>query len=136
MSLTIYGIPASRASRPLWAVTETEADALTVLMHRRVMPAERRKPEPAEPAAAAAAAERRLVVPFKVVEQHLRHQLDRGQDHLAAAQLTVADVCVASVLNGARPASGLMVAHPLTHAWLMRCVHQPGCRAVQALIRP
>lgn len=110
-----------------WAVTETEADALTVLMHRMIMPADRRKPE------LAAAAERRLAVPFKVIEQHLQRQHDQGQDYLAAARFTVADLCVASVLNWARPASSLMAAHPLTRAWLMRCVHRPAHRVVQAL---
>ncbi|MDO8906822.1 glutathione S-transferase family protein [Hydrogenophaga sp.] len=108
-------------------MTEAEADALTVLMHRMAMPAERRKPELAE------AAERRLAVPLKVIEQHLQRQHDRGQIHLAAERFTVADLCVASVLNWARPASGLWVAHPLTRAWLMRCVHRPAHQVVQAL---
>lgn len=110
-----------------WAVTGAEADALTVLMHRMAMPAERRKPELAE------AAERRLAVPLKVIEQHLQRQHDRGQMHLAAERFTVADLCVASVLNWARPASGLWGAHPLTLAWLMRCVHRPAHQVFQAL---
>lgn len=99
-----------------WAVTETEADALTVLMHRMVMPEERRKPE------MAAAAERRLAVPLRVIEQHLQKQKDAGQAHLAAARFTVADLCVASVLNWARPSQALMAAHPLTHDWILRCM--------------
>lgn len=110
-----------------WAVTEAEADALTVLMHRMAMPAERRKPE------LAAAAERRLAVPFKVIEQHLQRQHDQGQGYLAAARFTVADLCVASVLNWARPARGLMAAHPFTRAWLMRCVHRHAYRVTHSL---
>jgi glutathione S-transferase len=45
----------------------------------------------------------------------------------------VADLCVASVLNWARPARGLLVAHPLTRSWLMRCVHRPAYRVTHAL---
>lgn len=113
-----------------WAVTEAEADALTVLMHRMAMPAGRRKPE------LAAAAERRLAVPFKVIEQHLQRQHVQGQGYLAAPRFTVADLCAASVLNWTRPARGLLAAHPLTRAWLMRCVHRPACRTTQALSEP
>lgn len=99
-----------------WAVNETEADALTVLMHLLAMPAERRKPE------LAAAAERRLAVPLRVIERHLQRQQAIGQAFLAAARFTVADLCVASVLNWARPSRVLMDANPLTHAWILRCM--------------
>jgi glutathione S-transferase len=102
-----------------WAVTEAEAHALTVLMHRHAMPEERRKPELAE------AAERRLAVPFRVIEQHLARQQAAGMAHLAAERFTVADLCVASVLNWSRPAAALMQASPLTHAWLQRCMARP-----------
>jgi glutathione S-transferase len=112
-----------------WAVTECEADALTVLMHRMVMPAERRKPELAE------AAQRRLAVPLQVIEQHLERQRSVGQSHLAADRFTVADLCVASVLNWARPAHELMSAHPLTHDWISRCMARPAQLAVKALGR-
>jgi glutathione S-transferase len=112
-----------------WVVNEAEADALTVLMHRMVMPAERRKPELAE------AAERRLAVPFRVIEQHLQSQQATGAAHLAAERFTVADLCVASVLNWARPAHSLMAAHPLTHQWIVRCMERPAQLAVKALGR-
>ena len=102
-----------------WSMTETEADALTVLMHRYAMPEERRKPELAD------AAERRLAVPFRVIEQHLVRQQAAGMAHLAAARFTVADLCVASVLNWARPAPALLQGHPLTRAWLARCMARP-----------
>lgn len=110
----------------LWAVTETEADALTLLMHRMVMPEARRKHELAD------AAERRLAVPFRVIEQHLQRQQGQGQTFLAAARFTVADVCVASVLNWARASRPLMQAHPLTHDWIRRCVGRPAHHAVKA----
>ena len=113
-----------------WAVTECETDALTVLMHRLAMPAERRKPELAE------AAERRLAVPLRVLEQHLERQRASGQAHLAAERFTVADLCVASVLNWARPARDLMAAHPLTHDWINRCMERPAQHAAKALGKP
>jgi glutathione S-transferase len=102
-----------------WAVNEAEADALTVLMHLLAMPEERRKPE------LAAAAERRLAVPLRVIEQHLQRQQAAGQTFLAAARFTVADLCVASVLNWARPSQVLMDAHPITHDWILRCMARP-----------
>ena len=110
-----------------WAVTECEADALTVLMHRMVMPAERRKPELAD------AAERRLAVPLRVLEQHLAAQQAKGRAHLAAERFTVADLCVVSVLNWARPANPLMEAHPLVHDWIVRCMARPAQHAAKAL---
>lgn len=110
-----------------WAVTECETDALTVLMHRLAMPAERRKPELAE------AAEKRLAVPLRVIEQHLAAQQAAGQAHLAAGRFTIADLCVAAVLNWARPAHDLMQVHPLTHDWINRCMARPAQHAAKAL---
>ncbi len=110
-----------------WAVNEAESDALTVLMHRMAMPAERRRPELAD------VAERRLAVPLRVIEQHLVAQQQRGAGFLAAARFTVADLCVSSVLNWARPARELMAAHPLTHDWIVRCIERPAHLAVKAI---
>jgi glutathione S-transferase len=110
-----------------WAVNECEADALTVLMHRLVMPAERRKPE------LATAAEKRLAVPLRVIERHLQQQQVRGEAYLAASRFTVADLCVASVLNWARAARSLMAEHPLTHDWIVRCIERPAHLAAKAL---
>lgn len=102
-----------------WAVNECEGDALTVLMHRVAMPVERRKPELAH------AAERRLVVRLRVLEQHLAVQQAAACLYLAAERFTVADLCVASVLNWARSSRELMQAFPLTHEWIVRCVERP-----------
>ena len=110
-----------------WAVNECEADALTVLMHRLVMPAERRRPE------LATAAEKRLAVALRVIERHLQRQQERGESHLAADRFTVADLCVASVLNWARVARSLMAEHPLTHDWIVRCTERPAHLAAKAL---
>lgn len=112
-----------------WVMGACEADALTVLMHRVAMPEARRKP------ALADAAERRLAVPLRVLESHLAQQQVRGQAHLAAGRFTVADLCVASVLQWLRPARDLMAAHPLTRQWLRGCLHRPAFAAAQALDR-
>jgi glutathione S-transferase len=110
-----------------WVMSECEADALTVLMHRVVMPPARRKPELAE------AAERRLAVPLRVIEQHLTQQRERGEAYLAAARFTVADLCVASVLQWLRLSRGRMAEYPLTRDWVRACVARPAFHAAQAL---
>ncbi len=110
-----------------WTVTEIEADALTVLMHRLAMPEDQRKPELADKA------ESRLRVPLAVLEKHLQEQQARGQAHLAAERFTVADLCVASVVAWLRPAPGLLAACPLTQAWLQRCLDRPAQQQSRAL---
>jgi glutathione S-transferase len=102
-----------------WTVTEIEADALTVLMHRMVMPEERRKPELAQ------AAEKRLATPLRVLEQHLQAQAQRGHAHLAAERFTVADVCVASVVGWVRPAPALLAQYPAVSSWMQACLARP-----------
>ena len=102
-----------------WTVTEIEADALTVLMHRMAMPEAQRKPDLAEKA------ESRLKVPLAVLEKHLQDQKLRGETYLAGQRFTVADLCVASVAAYARPAAELIAAYPLTQAWLQRCLERP-----------
>lgn len=113
-----------------WTVNELERDALTVLMHRRAMPEHQRKPDLAE------AAEKRLRVPLGVLEQHLQAQAACGKHHLAAQRFTVADLCVASVVLWLRPAQALMAQHPLTQAWLTRCLARPAYRALRTSIQP
>lgn len=102
-----------------WTVTEVEKDALTVLMHRLVMPAEERKHDLAE------TAERRLKVPLRVLEQHLAQQQARGEPFIAAARFTLADLCVASVMLWVRPARELLAQYPLVSAWLEQCLARP-----------
>ena len=107
-----------------WAVTECEKDALVVLMHGVLMPPERRKPELAQ------AAQRRLLAPLRVLEQHLQ-----TRPYLAGGRFTVADVCVASVLAWVESASSLMAACPQVHAWLQRCLARPAFQAVKLMAK-
>jgi glutathione S-transferase len=102
-----------------WVVNEVERDAITVLAHLHAMPEERRKPE------LALAAERRLAVPLRVLEQHLKQRQAAGQAWIAAGRFTVADLCVASVLNWVRVSRPLLGAHPVMHEWLRRCMERP-----------
>lgn len=110
-----------------WTVTELEADALTVLMHRLAMPEAQRKPELADKA------ESRLKVPLAVLEKHLQDQQARGESYLAAQRFTVADLCVASVVAWVRPAAGLLGAYPLTQEWLQRCLERPAQKQSRAM---
>ena len=110
-----------------WTVTELEADALTVLMHRMAMPEDQRKPDLADKA------ESRLKVPLAVLEKQLQGQTARGEDWLAAGRFTVADLCVASVAAWTRPAAGLLAAYPLTQSWLQRCLERPAQKQSRAM---
>jgi len=110
-----------------WTVTEVEADALTVLMHRLAMPEDQRKPELADKA------ESRLKVPLAVLERHLQDQQARGEAYLAARRFTVADLCVASVVAWVRPAAGLLATYPLTQAWLSSCLERPAQKQSRTL---
>ncbi len=112
-----------------WTVTELEKDALTVLMHRRVMPEAQRKGDLAD------AAEKRLKQPLAVLESELLAQQARGCDWLAGPRFTVADLCVASVLAWALPARALLAQHPVGSAWLERCLARPAQQAMRALAR-
>jgi glutathione S-transferase len=112
-----------------WSVTELEKDALTVLMHRVAMPAEQRKPDLAD------AAEKRLAVPFAVLEAHLATQQAKGQPWLAADRFTVADVCVCAVAAWALPAKALMASLPLTADWIHRCQARPAQQVIRAKAR-
>jgi len=108
-----------------WAVTECEKDALAVLMHTVVMPADRRKPELAQESAA------RLQLPLRVLEQHLAS----GREYLAGERFTVADVCVASVLGWIQPLPELLADKPHVGAWLQRCLGREANKQVRALSR-
>ena len=110
-----------------WTVSELEADALTVLMHRMAMPEDQRKPELADKA------ESRLKVPLAVLEKHLQAQHAKGEAYLAANRFTVADVCVASVASWVRPATGLLAQYPAVAAWLKVCLDRPAQAQSRAL---
>ncbi|WP_322991106.1 glutathione S-transferase family protein [Limnohabitans sp.] len=110
-----------------WTVSELEADALTVLMHRMAMLEDQRKPELADKA------ESRLKVPLAVLEKHLQAQHAKGETYLAANRFTVADVCVASVASWVRPAAALLAQYPAVSAWLKVCLDRPAQAQARAM---
>ncbi len=136
----VHGLPDGKSIAPanaqeeadalrwsFWTVTEVEKDALTVLMHRMVMPADQRKPELAD------AAEQRLRVHCRGLEMHWPAQSAKGADYLAGQRFTVADVCVASVMVWAKTSSLLMAEFPTVLKWLDACVSRPAFAASRKL---
>lgn len=109
-----------------WAMTELETDALAVLMHRIGLPPPRRD------AGRLAAAEQRLRGPLAVLEAHLTQQAERGCSYLAAQRFTIADLCVACVVNWTRPSHELMQAFPHVHAWVQHCHARPAYQTLKA----
>ncbi len=105
-----------------WTVTEIEKDALTVLMHRMVMPADRREATLAEKA------EQRLLVPLRILNAHLEQQA-----YVAANRFTVADINVASVVSWLRPAPALLAAVPAVSVWLDKCLGRPAQKRVREM---
>jgi glutathione S-transferase len=100
----------------LWVVTEVETPLLSVLLHRRILPAEQRD------AALAAANETKLAAPFGVLEGALR-----GRPHLLGETFSVADLNVASVLSWTTLAALDLGKWPLVAGWLQRCTTRPAC---------
>jgi glutathione S-transferase len=107
-----------------WVVTECEKDALTVLMHRVAMPADKRD------AALAEQAEKRLAVPFAALNAHLA-----GRPYIAGDRFTVVDVNVASVLAWAQSSRALTEQFPQVADWLKRCLDRPAQQKVRQLAK-
>lgn len=107
-----------------WVVTECEKDALIFLMHSSLMPEERRKPQLADEA------QRRLLDPLRVLEQHLQ-----TRSHLAAERFTMADICVASVMAWVQGSTELMAQCPRVDDWLRRCLARPAFKEVRLMAK-
>ena len=103
-----------------WVVTECEKDALQFLMHARLMPPERRKPQLAEESL------RHLAGPMRILDRHLQ-----DRPWLAGQRFTVADICVASVMAWAEGASELMAQCPQVSDWLQGCLARPAYQQVR-----
>jgi len=97
-----------------WVMTECERDAMAVLLHGLVLPADKRNPQYAAEAA------NRLKTPLRVLEAHLREN-----EYVAAPRFTVADLNLASILLGLRAAPQLLAAHPRVAAWLAGSLARP-----------
>jgi glutathione S-transferase len=104
-----------------WVMSEVERALLSVLMHSRVLPADKRDAERARRDAGL------LRQPFGVLDRALR-----GRSYLAADRFTVADLNVAAVLSWAKPARIALDGYPDLAAWLARCLERPARRQAQS----
>lgn len=105
-----------------WAITELEEPTLTVLMHRRLLPADQRDAKKADDAA------ERFKKPLQVLEGALA-----SRPHLLGDTFTVADLNVAAVLAWA-PLAGLdLSAAPKAAAWAGRAAARPAFQRVQQM---
>jgi glutathione S-transferase len=105
----------------LWAATEVEPQALTVLNHRVGKP-------PAErDAKLAAAAVEALRAPFAVLDAALA-----ATGFVVGGRFTVADINTAEVFRYAMAAPELFEAAPRVKAWLAACQARPAFKAMMA----
>ena len=98
----------------LWAATEVESHALTVLTHRVGKPPVERDRKLADAAVEA------LRAPFAVLDKHLA-----TSGYIVAERFTVADLNTAEVIRYAMPAPELFEAAPRVRAWLAACQDRP-----------
>ena len=98
----------------IWAMTELETEALTVLRHRALLPEGERNPATAEKAVAA------LQKPLGVLEGALR-----GRPYLLGDAFSVADLNVAAVANWVERSKVPLDAYPQVADWLSRCFARP-----------
>lgn len=101
-----------------WVMTEVEQPLLTVLMHKRVMPEERRDPDKVARNTGI------LKKPFRVLEQALEKQ-----DWLLGDRFSVADLNVAAVISWARAARMDLAEYPRMSAWVKACTARPAFRS-------
>ncbi len=100
-----------------WVMTEVEASALAVLMHKRVLP------EPQRDADKLARHTGILKKPLAVLDAALTER-----PWLLGDQFTLADLNTAAVLAWARAARMDLTAYPQLTAWIKSCMARPGFR--------
>jgi glutathione S-transferase len=103
----------------IWAMTEAEPHALTVMYHKAGLPPEQRDAAKVGEAVAA------LEGPFAVLDQALAKD-----GHLVGGRFTAADICLAEVIRYAQPAAELFEASPRVKAWLASCQARPAWKAM------
>lgn len=104
-----------------WVMSEVETPLLSVLMHGRVLPVEKRDPEKVSRNLGV------LKAPFSVLEQALA-----GGGYLLGENFSVADLNVASVLVWCKPAGLELDDYPHLNAWLEHCLARPARKLAQA----
>jgi glutathione S-transferase len=104
-----------------WVMNEVETPLLTLLMHSRVLPTDKRDPEKVSRNLGV------LKTPFAVLDRALS-----GPEYLLGGSFTVADLNVASVLIWCKPARLVLLDYPNMDAWLERCLARPARKQAQA----
>ena len=105
----------------LWAATEVEPHALTILNHRVAKPPAERDPK------LAAAAIETLRAPFAVLDKELA-----ASGYIVGGRFTVADINTAEVVRYAMAAPELFEAAPRVKAWLAAAHARPAFKAMWA----
>jgi glutathione S-transferase len=103
-----------------WAITNVQPSLLTVLLHKMLLPPERRSTELAEQA-------REKIAPLlQVLDEALT-----GRDYLVEDRFTVADLNAGSTVRLAF-ATGLLAGRPAAEAWIQRLMVRPAFKKVFA----
>jgi glutathione S-transferase len=108
----------------VWAMTELEPHLMTALLHRRLLPEDKR--DEAQAAKAQEAAQKPLAVLNGALE---------ARPYLLGAGFTVADLNVAAVTTWARLGKVPLDAFPHVQGWLARCLERPAQQKVIAEAR-
>jgi len=103
-----------------WIMTEVEQSLLSVLMHKRVLPENKRDPQKVS------RNEGLLRQPLGVLDRALG---ERG--YLATEHFSVADLNVAAVLGWCKPADFSLQPYPNLDRWLRACLDRPARRCAQ-----
>lgn len=103
----------------LWAATECEEKALSILYNRAGYAPEKRDAKVADAAVEA------LRAPFAVLDKALA-----GKEHLVGGRFTVADINVAEIIRYAAPAPELFESAPNVKTWLAACQARPAFKAM------
>jgi len=119
--------PASESDQALatqwsfWGITEIEPHVMALLIHRMMLPEDKRNTQLADDA------ERDVHRPLKVLEAHLD-----GREHLLGGEFGIADLNVASVLSMAGLVGLDLSGYPKVQEWLNRCTGRPSMGKAQA----
>lgn len=103
-----------------WVMSEVESALLGYLMHKRVLPEEKRDP------VKVARNQGLLRQPFSVLDAALA-----DRDYLVDGRFTLADLNVAAVIGWAKPARYDLKPYPNLSAWLKRCLDRPARKIAQ-----
>ena len=103
-----------------WVMSEVEGPLLSVLMHGRVLPVEKRDPEKVSRNLGV------LKAPFAVLDRALA-----DREYLLGEGFTVVDLNLSSVLVWCKPARLDLDDYPHLKGWLERCLARPARKLAQ-----